>query len=25
VAIILFTGWGLYWSGFPPFSDVGLL
>jgi hypothetical protein len=25
VAILLFTGWGLYWGGFPQFSDVGLI
>ena len=25
VAILLFTGWGLYWGGFPQFSDVGLV
>ncbi len=24
-AAILFTGWGLYWSGFPQFTDVGLI
>jgi hypothetical protein len=25
LAFVLFTGWGLYWGGFPQFSDVGLL
>ncbi len=25
VAVLLFTGWGLYWGGFPQFSDVKLL
>jgi hypothetical protein len=25
VAIVLFAGWGLYWGGFPQFSDVGLI
>ena len=25
VAFVLFTGWGLYWGGFPQFSDVGLI
>jgi hypothetical protein len=25
VAILLFAGWGLYWGGFPQFSDVGLI
>jgi hypothetical protein len=25
VAFLLFTGWGLYWGGFPQFSDVGLI
>jgi hypothetical protein len=25
LALILFTGWGLYWRGFPQFSDVGLI
>jgi uncharacterized membrane protein len=25
VAVLLFTGWGLYWGGFPEFSDVGLI
>lgn len=25
VAVVLFTGWGLYWGGFPQFSDVGLI
>jgi hypothetical protein len=25
VAAVLFTGWGLYWGGFPQFSDVGLI
>jgi hypothetical protein len=25
VAILLFIGWGLYWRGFPQFSDVGLI
>ncbi len=24
-ACLLFTGWGLYWGGFPEFSDVGLI
>jgi len=24
-AFILFVGWGLYWGGFPEFSDVGLI
>ena len=23
LAFLLFTGWGLYWGGFPQFSDVG--
>lgn len=25
VAVVLFTGWGLYWGGFPQFTDVGLI
>ena len=25
VAVLLFAGWGLYWSGFPQFSEVRLL
>ncbi|MGW8250150.1 MAG: hypothetical protein ACWGO1_05875 [Anaerolineales bacterium] len=25
VALLLFTGWGLYWKGFPPPSGVGLI
>ena len=25
VALLLFAGWGLYWGGFPQFSDVGLI
>jgi hypothetical protein len=25
LALLLFTGWGLYWRGFPQFSDVGLI
>ena len=25
VAVILFTVWGVYWRGFPQFSDVGLI
>jgi hypothetical protein len=25
VALLLFTGWGLYWGGFPQFSDVKLI
>jgi hypothetical protein len=25
LALILFTGWGVYWHGFPQFSDVGLI
>jgi len=25
VATLLFIGWGLYWRGFPQFSDVGLI
>ena len=25
VAAVLFVGWGLYWGGFPQFSEVGLL
>ena len=25
VAILLFTSWGVYWGGFPQFSDVGLI
>jgi hypothetical protein len=25
VALLLFTGWGLYWGGFPQFTDVGLI
>jgi hypothetical protein len=24
-ALVLFAGWGLYWGGFPQFSDVGLI
>jgi hypothetical protein len=25
LATILFIGWGLYWGGFPEFSQVGLI
>jgi len=25
VALLLFAGWGLYWRGFPQFTDVGLI
>jgi hypothetical protein len=25
VATLLFAGWGLYWGGFPQFTDVGLI
>ena len=25
LAVLLFGGWGLYWGGFPEFSDVGLI
>ena len=25
LAFLLFAGWGLYWGGFPEFSDVGLI
>ena len=25
VAFLLFAGWGLYWRGFPQFSDVGII
>ncbi len=25
VALVLFSGWGIYWKGFPQFSDVGLI
>lgn len=25
LALLLFTGWGVYWHGFPQFSDVGLI
>lgn len=25
VALLLFAAWGLYWGGFPQFSDVGLI
>ncbi len=25
VATLLFVGWGLYWDGFPQFTDVGLI
>jgi len=25
LAFLLFVGWGLYWGGFPEFSDVGLI
>ena len=25
LAAILFAGWGLYWGGFPEFSEVGLI
>lgn len=25
VALIFFTGWGLYWGGFPEFSQVGII
>ena len=25
LAVLLFIGWGLYWNGFPQFSDVGLI
>jgi len=24
-ALLFFTGWGLYWGGFPEFSAVGLI
>jgi hypothetical protein len=24
-AVVLFMGWGLYWNGFPQFTDVGLI
>jgi len=23
VTTLLFTGWGLYWGGFPQFTDIG--
>jgi hypothetical protein len=23
VALLLYAGWGLYWSGFPEFSEAG--
>ena len=25
VSVVLFTAWGLYWGGFPEFTEVGLL
>ena len=25
VALLLFAGWGLYWGGFPEFTEVGLI
>ena len=25
LAFVLFAGWGLYWGGFPEFSDVGII
>jgi len=25
LAVLLYGGWGLYWGGFPEFSDVGLI
>ncbi len=25
LAFLLFAGWGIYWGGFPQFSDVGLI
>jgi hypothetical protein len=25
LALLLFAGWGLYWRGFPQFTDVGLI
>ncbi len=25
IATLLFAGWGLYWGGFPEFSEVGLI
>lgn len=25
VALLLFVGWGLYWRGFPQFTDVGII
>lgn len=25
LAFLLFAGWGLYWGGFPQFSDIGLI
>jgi hypothetical protein len=25
VAVLLFAGWGLFWGGFPEFTDVGLI
>jgi hypothetical protein len=25
VAVMLFVGWGLYWGGFPEFTEVGLI
>ena len=25
VALLLFVGWGLYWGGFPQFTEVGLI
>jgi hypothetical protein len=25
IATVFFVGWGLYWGGFPQFSDVGLI
>jgi hypothetical protein len=25
LALLLFAGWGVYWRGFPQFSDVGLI
>jgi hypothetical protein len=25
VALLFFAGWGLYWGGFPQFSQVGII
>ena len=25
LALLLFTGWGIYWRGFPQFSEVGII